>query len=107
MAAYPTLPISLGSKASPEAGIKIDRASNGAARGRRLYTADKRSFDILHAYLLPAQQTTLMDFYTANKDAEVDFTFTGVTYTCIFADAPQPEHHSGQYISYRVRLEEV
>jgi hypothetical protein len=107
MAAYPTLPISLGSKASPEAGIKIDRASNGAARGRRLFTDDKRSFDVLHAFLTTAQQTTLMNFYTANKDAEVDFTFVGVTYTCIFSDAPQPEHHAGQYVSYRVKLEEV
>lgn len=105
--AYPTLPIEQSSRFAVESGTRIDRASNGAARGRRMYSAEKRAFVLRHPYLDATQAAALLAFYAANKDAEFDLVLLGTTYTCIFADAPQPAYHSGGYTSYTVELAEV
>jgi hypothetical protein len=108
MAAYPTLPISLGSKASPEAGIKIDRASNGAARAR-LFATPKRSFRVEHAGLSLTERGSLETFYNANLATSFSFTWPldGVTYTVIFGGEPAFKPLGSGYADASVALEQV
>ena len=107
MAAYPSLPVCDGSKIERKSGVEIDRATNGAARGRNLYSADKSEFKLKHNLITAAQRTTLDAFYAANKNITFTFTFDGTTYTCLFSSAPQYEPLPGAYYDALVEMVEV
>lgn len=108
MAAYPAdLPVCIGTTVKVESGIEIDRATNGAARGRSLYTSDKRTFTLVHSALDAAQRATLAAFYASNKTVEFDFSFDGTTYACLFAAAPQPEWIGGGRAHLTVEIVEA
>jgi hypothetical protein len=107
--AYPTtIPIMAESRATREGGFVPVRATNGLLKVRRLWSAEKWSFDLVH-WLSSAQRTTLETAYAANRTNNVTLTWPadGSTYTCRFASAPSYEWRTGGFWVARVRLEEV
>lgn len=104
---YPTLMILEDSEAVPLSGIEPTRASNGMLKVRRLFSADKTDFTVLHA-LTRAERDTLRTFYAANVTTEFAFYWPGDgnTYTVRFAAAPQFSRR-GAYYRATVRLMEV
>lgn len=108
MAAYPSYHWQRnGTKTDIEAGINPVRASNGTLKVRRLYSADKRAWQITH-WLTGAERTALESFYGTNRMLNVDLTppDTGGTYTVRFAAAPQYEERDGFWVA-TVRLVET
>jgi hypothetical protein len=107
MSAYPGFKTLSDSTALPESGVEPVRATNGSLRVRRLWSADKISFDIGHV-LAAGDKATLDAFYAANKDADVSYTWpkTGATHTVRFVAPPRytPRTHVWEV---RVRLMEV
>jgi hypothetical protein len=94
MAAYPTFPQGIETRAYPKDDITVLRATNGAARGRAWYTNKKYDFPaVVHRALTKAETATVEAFYDANRN--VPFTFTwqqdGVVRTCIFTGPPRIE----------------
>lgn len=89
---YPTsLPIAASSaQVDYQSDRQIDRATNGAAKGRVFYTAAKREFAFTHPGLSAAEVATFVAFFSANLDTAFDFYWPGdgVTYTCLFAREP-------------------
>jgi hypothetical protein len=104
---YPAYPVLDESECSRAAGIEPTRATNGLLKVRRLYSADKTDFTVVHA-LSRADRDTLMTFYAANVTTEFTFYWPGdgATYTVRFADAPQISRRSNHYRA-TVRLLEV
>lgn len=90
MANYPSLSQLVGSEATPQSGIRIDRASNGDVRSQILYSADRKDFRVRHR-LNSTDKATLDTFYAANKALEITFTWSADSqnYNCIFTDAPK------------------
>lgn len=89
--------------------LQIDRASNGAAKGRAFYTAPKLAFSVVHQGLTAEEKETLKTFYTDNRALPITFVWAGngVTYTCIFAGPPKLTIESGVRWSATVMLEQV
>lgn len=104
---YPTLMILEDSEASRNAGLDAQRATNGLLKVRRLYSADKTDFTVVHM-LTRAERDTLMTFYAGNVTTEFTFYWPGdgTTYTVRFAAAPQVSRR-GAYYRTSVRLAEV
>lgn len=107
MPAYPSFFTLANSVTVSENGAEPTRATNGSLRIRRMWSADKKSFDIGHV-LSDAQRATLDAFYAANKDANNTYRWAldGVSYTVRFAAPPQYTPRTG-YCEARVRLLEV
>jgi hypothetical protein len=108
--AYPTdLPISISSSASLDTDRQIDRASNGAARGRVFYTSAKRSFRLDHPALDATARAAFDVFYAANLATAFDFVWPvdSVTYTCIFSREPSYKPHGAGLTTITVELAEV
>ena len=84
------------------------RATNGALKMRRLFTAEKMDFTIDY-WLTTAQKNALESFYSTNKDASNTIVWAedGVTYTVLFAAPPQNLLMPGGWWQVRVRLMEV
>jgi hypothetical protein len=106
MAAYPKFFTLADSTHTAEDGLQPERATNGAIKLRRLWTADKASFEIGHI-LSATQKATLDAFYVANKDLDVTYTWppTGAAYTTRFS-APPRYTPRGFNFEARVRLVE-
>lgn len=106
--AYPVLSCGqdLGGAVTPIDDITIDRATNGAPRGRGFHDALRREFKIVHEPATMADKAALDAFYTANR--LTSFTFVsdddGVGYTCIFAGPPVPKRLAGPLYSIAVTL---
>lgn len=105
--AYPTLMILEESEPARDAGLQAARATNGMLKVRRLYSADKTDFVVVHM-LTRAERDTLLTFYAANITTEFTFAWPGDgnTYTCRFSAAPQV-WRKGLYYRVTVRLAEV
>lgn len=90
MANYPNFAQLVGSRAIPQSGIRVDRASNGDVRSQILYSADRKDFIVLHD-LGSTDKGTLDTFYSTNKALELTFTWLADSqnYNCSFKDAPQ------------------
>ena len=67
MAAYPSIPFSLGIEPTIKDGVIVDRAMSGAGRGRNLFTAIKYAFPLRHVAVTTAAKDTLLSFYNANR----------------------------------------
>lgn len=104
---YPSYPVLDESEATRDAGIQATRASNGMLKVRRLFSADKTDFTVVHA-MTRVDRDALMTFYAANSTAEFSFLWPGdgATYTVRFAAAPQISRRSNHYRA-TVRLLEV
>lgn len=94
MAAYPNLGQTSQSRESWEDDVQIERASNGAARGRALYAGRKLSLQISHL-CERADVDALLTFYDTNRLLPVDVTWAGdgATRAMLFSGPPdvQPE----------------
>lgn len=79
--------------------LQIDRATNGAPRGRALYSAPKKTFSVHHQFATVAEKAALEAFYLAHRLAAFDFVWhaDGVTYSCHFAGAPDYQSGEGGY----------
>ena len=105
MANYPSLDQLVGSEATPQSGIRIDKASNGDVRSQILYSADRKNFRVLHR-LNSTDKGTLDTFYTTNKALELTFTWSADSqnYNCIFADAPKYTPQKASWFLVEVNL---
>lgn len=95
MAAYPALTEgpSYESKEETLDDLEIDRATNGAPRGRALYTAAKKKFTVVHERCSNADKATMTSFYGTNRLLTITFVWAadGLTYNCIFGK-PCPQY---------------
>ena len=84
------------------------RATNGALRLRRLWSAEKLDFVVEHAPLTDAERSTLEAHYQANRDASFAIVWPedGQTYTVAYAAPPQYLRNIGWWQA-RVRLMQV
>lgn len=109
MAAYPSVMLVSDSTPRRDAGIVASRATNGKLRARRLFTAEKMEFDLVH-WATAAEKDALEAHYQAHRDTSFAFTWLvdGVTRTCSYATAPlpTPAQHPGKFI-VSVKLMEV
>ena len=89
-----------------DGGITSARATNGALRIRRLYSADKRSFAAVH-WLSDTQVTDLEDHYAAHKTVSFSLTWPhdGASYTVVYASAPQYKRMDGFRVATVLFLE--
>jgi hypothetical protein len=103
---YPTLScgISLPFKPKMKSGLVTDEASNGEPKTRSFFTQDRGSVDLLHKMATAGDKTTLDAFYAANKLLAFTLAVGGDTYTCKFADAPQPALARGNRWDFTVPL---
>ncbi len=87
MAAFPFTAHGVDSTEAVFDGIELDRASNGAARGRVFYTAKKRRFRIVRRALSTTDKATLETFYDNNRALAVDLIWKdGVVYSCLMTE---------------------
>lgn len=109
MATYPTLPTRAGGDPQPIDSIEIDRAGDGSARGRSLYSSDKARFSLEHPWLTAAQKSTLSAFYTANRLIPFNYIsgMSGATHSCLFSKPPAYTYQRGGYWTAKVEMEEV
>ncbi len=108
MAAYPNLGQTTQSRESWEDDVKIDRASNGAARGRALFAGRKLELQISHV-CERGDVATLLSFYDTNRLLPVDVTWAGdgVTRQMLFAAAPDVQTEGGMLWRVTCRMVEV
>lgn len=108
MAAYPNLGQTTESRESWEDDVKIDRASNGTARGRALFAGPKLALQIAHI-CERADLDSLLAFYDSNRLLSVDVTWAGdnVTRQMIFSAPPDVQHEGGLIWRVTSRLVEV
>jgi hypothetical protein len=107
---YPaSLPVHVSSTLRHETDRRIERASNGAARGRVFYSAAKRLFRVEHVALDAAALASLLDFHVANMASEFDFLWPldGVVYRVIFAADPDIKPIGARRANASVSLQEV
>jgi len=96
MAAYPNLGQTTQSRESWEDDVKIERASNGTARGRALFAGRKLELQIAHV-VERSDVATLLSFYDTNRLLPVDVTWAGdgVTRAMLFAGPPDVRPEGG------------
>lgn len=105
--AYPTgLPVMAESTSERDGGIDPARATNGLLKVRRLYSAEKTVFNVVH-WLSDAQRTALEAAYQADKNLSFSFTWPGdgVTYTVRYGAAPQYRKQPGYHVATVLLLE--
>lgn len=110
MASYPsTLPIVVGYGVALEDGRRVDRATNGAARVRVLYTAAKRTFRIQHKAIDASELSTLLTFFSTNIAAEIAFAdpIDSSSYTCVVSRPPQISPLGAGLFDVSLELEQV
>ena len=107
--AYPVLRTTPGATLTPTSGREIDRASNGAVRGRALYPATKAVFRFSHDTLGAADFATFKAFYEANLASSFLYVYPGdgATYTCIFGSDPVYTSPDGLNTTVSVELLQV
>lgn len=106
MADYPAFPILRDSSAKPRDGLQIDRAVNGSARGRQLWTSAKVSLVLKHV-LTDAERAALDAFYLANRGLEVSVDNLLATGTFMIVAPPQYRQITVSMWEASVTLEEV
>lgn len=108
MAAYPNLGQTTESRESWEDDVKIDRASNGTARGRALFAGRKLALQIAHI-CERAEVDSLLAFYDSNRLLSVDVAWSGdnVTREMIFSAPPDVQLEGGRLWRVTSRLVEV
>ena len=96
MAAYPSLGQTTQSRESWIDDVQIERASNGAARGRALFAGRKLELQIAHVCERD-DVATLLAFYDANRLLPVDVTWAGdgVTRAMLFSATPEVQPEGG------------
>lgn len=87
---YPNFVQTSASTEDADDGVSFDRASNGALRGRAMWSAPRPKFRIRHL-LQTADKETLRAFYEANRAATFDFLWSGdgEIYEAAFSGPPK------------------
>jgi hypothetical protein len=108
MAAYPNLGQTTQSSESWEDDVQIERASNGAARGRALFAGRKLTLQIAHI-CERSDVATLLSFYDSNRLLPVDVTWAGdgVTRAMLFAGPPDVQTEGGTLWRVSCRMVEA
>lgn len=108
MAAYPSLGQTSQSRESWADDVQIERASNGAARGRALFAGRRLELQIAHV-VERADVATLLAFYDTNRLLPVDVTWAGdgVTRQMLFAGPPDVRPEGGRLWRVTSRLAEA
>ena len=108
MAAYPSLGQTTQSRESWADDVQIERASNGAARGRALFAGRKLELQIAHV-VERSDVATLLAFYDTNRLLPVDVTWAGdgVTRAMLFAGVPDVQPEGGVLWRVTSRLVEA
>ena len=113
MAAYPAIPFALGIEPTIRDGVVVDRAMNGAGRGRNLFDAIKYALPLKHNAVSTANKDALVTFYNANRATGVVVTVTwvdGVTRNCILTGikiVPRENLPSGRRWDVTITVEQV
>lgn len=96
MAAYPSIGQTTQSRESWTDDVKLERASNGSARGRALFAGRKLELQVAHV-VERGDVATLLSFYDTNRLLPVDVTWSGdgVTRQMLFAAAPDVQTEGG------------
>lgn len=108
MANYPDFDQTTESRETWIDDIQVGRASNGAARGRALFTGRKLKLELSHV-VLREDADALLTFYDTNRLQSVDVTWSGdgITRTMLFASAPSIEPIEGPWWAVTNTFEEV
>lgn len=108
MAAYPSLGQTNQSRESWADDVQIERASNGTARGRALFTGRKLELQISHV-VERSDVATLLAFYDTNRLLPVDVTWVGdgVTRTMLFGSPPDVQTEGGTLWRVTCRMVEA
>ena len=108
MAAYPNLGQTNQSRESWADNMQIERASNGAARGRTLFAGRKLELQVSHV-CARSNVATLLSFYDTNRLLPVDVTWAGdgVTRQMLFAAAPDVQTEGGTLWRVTCRMVEA
>ena len=107
--AYPSFDVMLsGADDEWEDDVQIERATNGALRGRAFFSSEKGRFRFSHR-LNAADAAAYRGFVTANRFSEFSFYYprTKGTYTCIFARRPKYRPLGGGIVEISVELIEA
>jgi len=104
---YPRLPILRESTCETLSGHEPARATNGALHMRRLFTGEKRNFNLAHV-LTADHRAALAAHYAAHKDAAFNFTWPedGQVYSVSYGAAPQFDKAGVAFSRARVTLME-
>lgn len=108
MAAYPSIGQTTQSRESWADDVQIERASNGAARGRALFAGRKLELQIAHV-VERSDVATMLSFYDTNRLLPVDVTWAGdgVTRAMLFAGVPDVQPEGGVLWRVTSRLVEA
>lgn len=89
--AYPIFRIAYGATQDIQTDRQMERATNGAVRGRIFYTTPKSIFKFTHDSLSAAELVTFKAFYAANTTSSFTFLWPGdaTNYTCMFGEDPK------------------
>lgn len=107
MAAFPNLPFDAETTEELLDDLKVDRATNGAARGRALYAAPKLRLNAAFRALTPAQRATVDAHYTAHRAASFAVLWRGQSVTMAYASAPRWSRIGGVRWNLNVALEQI
>ena len=85
---YPAYAQSYDSREVRLQGRQIDRATNGVAKARSFFAAEKKTWTIVHPALTSAERTALESFYASNMLTTFSFVWNGdgATYTVMFGE---------------------
>jgi hypothetical protein len=106
MSTYPDLVQTKSSSTSFDDDVRIERASNGVARTRTMWTTRVQKFSITH--ILNRDDTqTLLNFHAANRGQPFYFVWSMdyQTYEVIFSSAPRVTPQGADVYSVSVDLE--
>jgi hypothetical protein len=107
MAAFPNLPFDAETAEELLDDIKLDRATNGSARGRALYAAPKLRLTAAFRALTAAQRAAVDAHYSAHRSASFALLWRGQTYTVAYTTAPKWGRIGGVLWNLNTTFEEV
>jgi len=107
MAAFPNLPFDAETAEEWIDDIKLDRASNGSARGRALYASPKLRLTSAFRALSLAQRSAVDAHYLAHRNAAFSVVWRGQTYTMAYTVPPRWSRVGGVLWNLNVTLEQV
>ena len=108
MAAYPNFRQLLGTRLTPDAGIRLNRAVSGKPRLRTRYSQVWNEGIIIHE-LNQADLDTLNAFYETNKNIAFTFVYAAdlQTHTLQFTTCPSPVPKAGGFYDVTVTVAQV
>jgi len=107
MAAFPNLPFDADTAEELLDDLKLDRASNGAARGRALYATPKLRLAAAFRALTTSQRNTIDTHYINHRDTGFPLAWRGQTLTVAYASPPRWSRIGGVLWNLNLTFEEV